>query len=216
MMQESQSLFDDETKLQDLMVAEADNTSNRSVELTTQSSKNDTSRSVRWSSSAQTTHIFESNAENPKATWYLKADLANFREQCKITRILARKGFKGSFSSIWGLEHTIDDELSRDRSIRKQESIDTVIEEQQGQREDGQYLPDFIAEIYQDISSLSQTEAHQQALRYTKELKEEDSIRVLPKLPKVDVESSGTDVPTEFARTYSAARKRKIYTPPMA
>ena len=97
---------------------------------------------VRWASTPCTLHVFEPLSENPKETWYLRKDLATFREQCEITRILARKGFGASkFTSCWGLEHTICEELSQSRSNRKQEALDTVIEEQQGQREDGVFMP---------------------------------------------------------------------------
>jgi hypothetical protein len=168
-------------------------------------------KSVRWARTPPQTLIFPQQLENPKGTWYVKKDLATFREQCEITRILARRGFKGNnFTSCWGLEHTICEELSQNRSTRKKEALDTVIEEQEGQRKDGQYMPDVIAEIYEDISKLSQIEAHQQALRYVKELNEDDTNDSERLSKKV------TGVQVQLNRKYPGGRKRKSYTTPMA
>ena len=177
----------------------------------------DESKSVRWASTPCTLHVFEQLTDNPKETWYLKKDLATFREQCEITRILARKGFGASskFTSCWGLEHTICEELSQNRSNRKQEALDTVIEEQQGQREDGVFMPDFIADIYQDITKLSQMEAHQLALRYSEELTREDAIDIKNQLAKVQ-RMAGNDMQGDLQRNFSGVRKRKSYTTPMA
>jgi hypothetical protein len=129
---------------------------------------------VRWDSAAPTLHVFESPSEKTEDTWYLKEDLDNVKEQCEGLRVLGNRGFvAGAYSCYWGLEHTICEELSQNRSIRKQEAVDVVIDEQENQREDGEYMPDYIAEIYRDISITSHWEAHEQALRYRQELKEE-------------------------------------------
>lgn len=174
----------------------------------------DEAKCVRWASTPCTLHVFEPLSDNPKETWYLRKDLATFREQCEITRILARKGFGASnFTSCWGLEHTICEELSQNRSNRKQEALDTVIEEQQGQREDGVFMPEFIADIYQDITKLSQMEAHQQALRYSEELTQEDVKDAKNGVSKVQRTDNGM---VELRRNLPGVRKRKSYTTPMA
>jgi hypothetical protein len=163
---------------------------NRTWIMPEESSRNTT---VRWDSAAPTLHVFESTSDKTEDAWYLKEDLDDVKKQREISKGLRNRGFvAGAYACYWGLEHIICEELSQNRSTRKQEAVDVVIDEQENQREDGEYMPDYIAELYGDITRTSHWEAHEQALRYRQELQEE---------AEETIELSG---------------QRKIYGPPQA
>eukprot|EP00980_Cylindrotheca_fusiformis_P013083 scaffold3281_cov129-Cylindrotheca_fusiformis.AAC.2 len=129
---------------------------------------------VSWDASPPVLHVFHSNSEKAEDTWYLKEDLNRFLEQCELMRSSVQRDFTaGDYFSFWGLEHTMCQELWQNRSTRKQEAFDVVIDEQENQHEDCEYLPEYIAEIYKDIARISHMEAHERALRYRKELCED-------------------------------------------
>lgn len=144
--------------------------------------------SVRWDSTPPALYVIRSGSERTEDMWYQKEDLESFMEQCEVSRVSANKLFPaGECVSFWGLEHTICEKLQQNRSNRKREAFDVVMDEQENQREDGECLPDYIAEIYKDITRISQLEAHEQALRYRKELNQEaENNRTLSQVDAMD------------------------------
>jgi hypothetical protein len=140
-----------------------------------------TIKSVSWSSKTSfcvlDNNINKANNDDAKYRWYNKNDLMRFREDYEIAKILARtKGLSTvNYTCLWGLEHIICEERAAIRCNRKHEALEAVIEEQQAQREEDELSPEFIAELYQDITSQSQKEAHELALQYNGELQRRDT-----------------------------------------
>jgi uncharacterized protein with WD repeat len=149
-----------------------------------------TTKLVRWSSKTSfcvlDTKIHKANNDDASYIWYNKSDLMRFREDCEMAKIVFARTKQGLSSSstvvndtcgrwsAWGLEHILCKERADIRCNRKREASDAVIEEQQAQREEDEFSPEFIAELYQDVTSHSQRDAHELALRYHDELQRGD------------------------------------------
>jgi hypothetical protein len=204
-----------------------------------------TTKSVRWSSKTSfcvfDTDIHKTNNnDDANYIWYNKMDLMRFREDCEMAKIVfARTKPQGLSSSTcvgndtcgrwsWGLEHILCKDQAAIRCNRKREALDAVIEEQQAQREEDEFSPDFIAELYQDITSHSQRDAHELALHYHDELQRGDTHKHTTTTTTTDAETAATTkkrpgkmsnfrkkLPKTFP-TSLRSTEMKTYSPPSA
>ena len=112
-------------------------------------------------------HINDFSPEEVSAIWYSKKEYKKFKKEIQFTLDLAREGkLMGQHRySDRGLEHVIYRKVGTLRRLRRERSVDTVILEQRDQRREGTFSPEFIAELYQDVSAKSQLDAQKLALK---------------------------------------------------
>ena len=113
-------------------------------------------------------HISEFSQQEIQDIWFSVEDFAQFKEDCKRT-ISMMKELGVSFQNTEvtcsrGLEHFIETRKSN-RKSRRANASRAVLAEQELQFKEGSYDPEYIAEVYQEISVTCQAEAYSAGLR---------------------------------------------------
>ena len=123
-------------------------------------------------------HIADMPTEVIRSIWWSADDFGEFKRDIGDSlALLEASSQEGQSSSVLetkdstarGLEHHTPQYLEK-RRRRRESAYAAVLVEQEMQWQEGSYDPDYIAEVYSEISSKSQAEAGTQGLKDQKEV----------------------------------------------
>ena len=106
-------------------------------------------------------------AKERRGIYYSKSDYVAFKRDMILTAQQEQQGC--GYVCLDGLENLVSKENAERRRQRIANARFDVLTEQADQRLQGVSSPDFIAELYEDISAPCHQEAHEKALRYYEE-----------------------------------------------
>jgi hypothetical protein len=113
-------------------------------------------------------HINDMPMEDVRAIWWSTSDFSEFKHNISETvALMTAQGVAAvetNDSTARGLENYIPQRREK-RTRRREQAYKTVLLEQQLQWQEGSCDPEYIAEIYAEISVRSHKEANSQALR---------------------------------------------------
>ena len=155
------------------------------------------------------THVYDMKPEVFQKVYYNRKDYAAFKAECYDTATaVARMATTTSASSssdksqqqkssssnlcTRGIETFISKKVALQRKERIKNARSVVFEEQKDQKEDGINSEEFLAELYEDVTSASQQEAHKRALK--------DHEDISAYLNSDDVESNSSAFPSGVRR----------------
>ena len=156
------------------------------------------------------THIKDMSEEEINSIWYTKTECKQFKKEIHTTLEMAREGkLKGQEQFCdRGLEHVIYRKVGTLRSQRRRKAIETVLLEQFEQKREGHCSPDFIAELYEDVTAQSQINAHEMALKdaadalsYMQEQSSRDFFVKTPCILEKSTETAGKSFDIQMARS---------------
>jgi hypothetical protein len=140
-----------------------------------------TQKKVTFAPGVEMRFIKKTKRSTAAITWYQPRHYEAFQADCRKTAEMARdleglgnlthgrKTHGRKEISTRGLEHYVDEEKGVIRNERRLAAWDLVLDEQWKQYERGDYQPQLIAEVYQEVSVRSQFEARIKALQYMEE-----------------------------------------------
>ena len=147
------------------------------------------------------THVYDMKPEVFQKVYYNKKDYAAFKAECydtatAVARMASDKSQQQQKSSSTlctrGIETFISKKVALQRKERIKNARSVVFEEQKDQKEDGINSEEFLAELYEDVTSASQQEAHKRALK--------DHEDISAYLNSDDVESNSSAFPSGVRR----------------
>ena len=147
------------------------------------------------------THVYDMKPEVFQKVYYNRKDYAAFKAECydtatAVARIASDKSQQQQKSSSTLCTRGIETFLSKKVALQRKERIanarSVVFEEQKDQKEDGINSEEFLAELYEDVTSASQQEAHKRALK--------DHEDISAYLNSDDVESNSSAFPSGVRR----------------
>ena len=146
------------------------------------------------------THVYDMKPEVFQKVYYNKKDYAAFKAECydtatAVARMAQQQQQQQKSSSTLctrGIETFLSKKVALQRKERIANARNVVFEEQKDQKEDGIKSEDFLAELYEDVTSASQREAHKRALK--------DHEDISAYLNSDDVESNSSAFPSGVRR----------------
>ena len=147
------------------------------------------------------THVYDMKPEVFQKVYYNRKDYAAFKAECydtatAVARMASDKSQQQQKSSSTLCTRGIETFLSKKVALQRKERIanarSVVFEEQKDQKEDGINSEEFLAELYEDVTSASQQEAHKRALK--------DHEDISAYLNSDDVESNSSAFPSGVRR----------------
>ena len=109
-------------------------------------------------------------ATERRGLYYNKSDYIAFRKDCLMSVQMDQRKQGCSTVCLDGLENLLSRENAERRRQHITEARFDVLTEQEDQKLQGVSSPDFIAELYEDISIPCHQEAHEKALKYHEEM----------------------------------------------
>lgn len=149
-------------------------------------------KSVSWSTHGTLIPIDISD-NDAELVWYDHCDYIAFKKDCQMTMLMSRattetlRSKRGKSKSLdmyceLGLEFVIDSQRKMLRRRRREKAREVVLGEQYDQQLDGLCCPEFIADLYKDISIPSHNDAHQRGLEVEREIRATDRVSPEPVL----------------------------------
>ena len=171
-------------------------------------------RSVSWAPSTIAMNNPKLHEKTVQSTWYTKEDFDAFKKDCEKTIRLIRlaasggKKLKAEKYCALGLEFKSDMIRANKRRQRRRQGLDIVLAEQYDQQIEGSNNPEFIADLYEDISALCHRDAHELAVELEREILESNQNDTEKKslTSKEDGSGSGSK---GFAQIFSSLPRRR-------
>ena len=146
------------------------------------------------------THVYDMKPEVFQKVYYNRKDYAAFKAECydtatAVARMAQQQQQQQKSSSTLctrGIETFLSKKVALQRKERIANARNVVFEEQKDQKEDGINSEEFLAELYEDVTSASQQEAHKRALK--------DHEDISTYLNSDDVESNSSAFPSGVRR----------------
>jgi hypothetical protein len=123
----------------------------------------ETKKSVTWAkncSAKPVLHLADMTHEEICVVWYSPSEFKSFKDDCRRTVKAFTNGMQNDEMCKRGLERR----NNHHRTLKKV-GVQIVLQEQDHQINEGSYCPEFIAELYADLTVLPLQDAHAIALQ---------------------------------------------------
>jgi hypothetical protein len=125
-------------------------------------------KSVTWAkncSAKPVLHLADMTHEEICVVWYSPREFKSFKDDCRRTAKAFTIGMQSDEMCERGLEPHICRVRNNLRRTLKKVGRELVLQEQEDQINEGSYCPEFIAELYSDLTALPIQDAHAIALQ---------------------------------------------------
>ena len=134
-------------------------------------------KSIQWAENVaihHIEHVLDMTPEAFRKVYYTRKEYTGFKNDCVQTAhaIVANNNNKENSTTSnddslcgRGLEKLINKKFKQRRRERIEGARSTVLDEQRDQKAEGVCSPEFLAELYEDVSAPAHQEAHERAMK---------------------------------------------------